>query len=76
MFAEWYRPGVQLDYPKGGSEGIIHALVRGVLKLVTARVRVRPACTSSIRSTGVSTSTLVLGTGVGTSTLGTFVIFW
>lgn len=20
MFAEWYRPGVKLDYPKGGSE--------------------------------------------------------
>nr|ATQ36019.1 prolycopene isomerase [Proteomonas sulcata] len=32
MFAEWYRPGVQLDYPKGGSEGIINALVRGIEK--------------------------------------------
>jgi len=32
MFAEWYRPGVQLDYPKGGSEGIIHALIRGIEK--------------------------------------------
>ncbi|EKX32504.1 hypothetical protein GUITHDRAFT_82257 [Guillardia theta CCMP2712] len=32
MFAEWYRPGVQLDYPVGGSEGIIQALVRGIEK--------------------------------------------
>jgi len=32
MFAEWYRPGVLLDYPKGGSEGIIHALIRGIEK--------------------------------------------
>ena len=32
MFAEWYRPGMQLDYPKGGSEGIIDALVRGIEK--------------------------------------------
>lgn len=32
MFAEWYRPGVLLDYPKGGSEGIINALVRGIEK--------------------------------------------
>eukprot|EP00287_Rhodomonas_sp_CCMP768_P022928 CAMPEP_0202818124 /NCGR_PEP_ID=MMETSP1389-20130828/8102_1 /ASSEMBLY_ACC=CAM_ASM_000865 /TAXON_ID=302021 /ORGANISM="Rhodomonas sp., Strain CCMP768" /LENGTH=357 /DNA_ID=CAMNT_0049490429 /DNA_START=47 /DNA_END=1120 /DNA_ORIENTATION=- len=32
MFAEWYRPGVQLDYPKGGSDGIINALVRGIEK--------------------------------------------
>jgi len=32
MFAEWYRPGVLLDYPKGGSEGIIKALIRGIEK--------------------------------------------
>lgn len=32
MFAEWYRPGVMLDYPKGGSEGIIYALIRGIQK--------------------------------------------
>ena len=27
-----YAAGVQLDYPKGGSEGIINALVRGIEK--------------------------------------------
>ena len=32
MFAEWYRPGVQLDYPVGGSEAIVNALVRGLEK--------------------------------------------
>lgn len=30
MFAEWYRPGVQLDYPIGGSGAIVDALVRGL----------------------------------------------
>eukprot|EP00667_Euglena_gracilis_P001722 EG_transcript_1721 len=32
MMADWYRPGVCLDYPKGGSGGIVNALVRGVTK--------------------------------------------
>ena len=32
MFAEWYRPGVVLDYPVGGSEAIVNALVRGMKK--------------------------------------------
>jgi phytoene dehydrogenase-like protein len=32
MLADWYRPGVTLDFPKGGSGGIVDALVRGVTK--------------------------------------------
>lgn len=32
MFADWYRPGVQLDYPVGGSGAIVQALVRGIRK--------------------------------------------
>lgn len=32
MFAEWYKPGVVLDYPMGGSGAIIDALVRGLEK--------------------------------------------
>jgi phytoene dehydrogenase-like protein len=32
MFAEWYKPGVQLDYPVGGSGAIVDALVRGLEK--------------------------------------------
>ena len=32
MFADWYRPGVKLDYPVGGSEALVEALVRGVEK--------------------------------------------
>ncbi|OAB61930.1 carotene isomerase [Leptolyngbya valderiana BDU 20041] len=32
MFAEWYRPGVVLDYPLGGSGAVIEALVRGLEK--------------------------------------------
>ncbi len=30
MFADWYRPGVVLDYPIGGSGALIDALVRGL----------------------------------------------
>lgn len=30
MFADWYRPGVQLDYPIGGSGALVDALVKGV----------------------------------------------
>ncbi len=32
MFREWYRPEVVLDYPVGGSEAIVKALVRGMEK--------------------------------------------
>ena len=32
MFADWYRPGVQLDYPMGGSAALVDALVRGITK--------------------------------------------
>ncbi|MEO0410060.1 MAG: NAD(P)/FAD-dependent oxidoreductase, partial [Cyanobacteria bacterium P01_A01_bin.135] len=30
MFADWYRPNVQLDYPIGGSQALVDALVRGL----------------------------------------------
>ena len=30
MFADWYRPGVQLDYPMGGSAAIVEALARSI----------------------------------------------
>ena len=32
MFAEWYRPGVKLDYPVGGSGALVDALVTGLQK--------------------------------------------
>ena len=32
MLADWYRPGVVLDYPRGGSGAIVDALVRAVRK--------------------------------------------
>jgi phytoene dehydrogenase-like protein len=32
MFADWYRPGVKLDYPVGGSAALVDALVRGLEK--------------------------------------------
>lgn len=30
MFADWYRPGVVLDYPIGGSGALVNALLRGL----------------------------------------------
>ncbi len=32
MFADWYKPGVVLDYPVGGSGALVDALVRGLQK--------------------------------------------
>lgn len=32
MLADWYRPGVTLDYPKGGSGSLVQALIRGIRK--------------------------------------------
>jgi phytoene dehydrogenase-like protein len=32
MFADWYRPNAQLDYPMGGSGALVKALVRGLRK--------------------------------------------
>jgi phytoene dehydrogenase-like protein len=32
MFADWYRPGVKLDYPVGGSAALVAALVRGLTR--------------------------------------------
>ncbi|GAB1538829.1 NAD(P)/FAD-dependent oxidoreductase [Scytonema sp. NUACC21] len=33
MFADWYKPGVMLDYPVGGSGALVEALVRGLKRL-------------------------------------------
>jgi phytoene dehydrogenase-like protein len=41
MLADWYRPGVTLDFPKGGSGSIVDALVRGVEKNNKSSVHVR-----------------------------------
>lgn len=32
MFADWYRPEVRLDYPKGGGGALVNALVRGLTR--------------------------------------------
>lgn len=32
MFADWYRPGVQLDYPMGGSAALVSAIARSITK--------------------------------------------
>lgn len=32
MFADWYKPGVVLDYPVGGSGALVDALVQGLEK--------------------------------------------
>ena len=31
MFNEWYRPGSALEFPRGGSQAMVNALVRSVL---------------------------------------------
>merc|ERR1712157_371934 len=39
MLADWYRPGVTLDFPKGGSGAIVDALVRGVVNTGNGKVQ-------------------------------------
>ena len=44
MMADWYRPGVTLDFPKGGSGAIVDALVRGLKKGEKGRLLLRTHC--------------------------------
>ena len=39
MFADWYRPGVQLDYPMGGSAALVEALARSITKPRSQKTR-------------------------------------
>ena len=39
MLSDFYRPGVALDFPKGGTQAIVEALVRGVTKHEGSHVR-------------------------------------
>ena len=32
MFAEWYKPNSCLEFPRGGSQAMVNALVRSVLQ--------------------------------------------
>ncbi|KAJ1458090.1 hypothetical protein M885DRAFT_461295 [Pelagophyceae sp. CCMP2097] len=56
MIEDFYREGAVMDFPKGGSGGLIDALARGVLK--------RPGCTIR-RSTAVESVVVENGKAVG-----------
>jgi phytoene dehydrogenase-like protein len=56
MFADWYRPDVQLDYPVGGSGALVDALVRGLTKYggqLMMNAHVEQVLVERQRSTGV-----------------------
>ncbi|MEM6446842.1 MAG: NAD(P)/FAD-dependent oxidoreductase, partial [Cyanobacteria bacterium P01_D01_bin.123] len=56
MFAEWYRPGVKLDYPIGGTGALVEALVRGLIKFggqLHLGKHVDRVCIEQNRATGV-----------------------
>ncbi|WP_199247705.1 NAD(P)/FAD-dependent oxidoreductase [[Phormidium] sp. ETS-05] len=56
MFAQWYRPGVLLDYPLGGGGAIIDALVRGLQKHggeLVLNAHVETVLVAGNRATGV-----------------------
>jgi phytoene dehydrogenase-like protein len=61
MLADWYRPGVTLDFPRGGSGAIVDALVRAVRK--------HPPCTVSLNS-HVEEIIIENGKAVGVQLLG------
>ncbi len=70
MFAEWYRPGVTLDYPIGGSAALVNALVRGLEKFggtLRLGAHVQEILVHNGRATGVklrSGEVLTAGTAV------------
>ena len=41
MLSDFYRPQVVLDYPLGGTQAIVNALVRGVTKYPNCHVDVK-----------------------------------
>lgn len=43
MFGEWYKPGSCLEFPRGGSQAMVAALVRGVLLFI--QITENLACT-------------------------------
>jgi phytoene dehydrogenase-like protein len=56
MFADWYRLGVRLDYPVGGSAALVAALVRGLEKhggSLRLGAHVEEIMVASDRATGV-----------------------
>lgn len=56
MFAEWYKPGVVLDYPVGGSGALVDALVRGLEKhggKLLLNAHVEEVLVKNNRATGV-----------------------
>jgi len=54
MLADWYRPGVTLDFPQGGSGAIVQALVRGVTKTGCGEVCVNSHVDEIIVEDGVA----------------------
>ncbi len=55
MFADWYRPNVKLDYPVGGSEALVNALVRGLTKhngMLMLNAHVESILTENKRASG------------------------
>jgi len=60
MLSDFYRPGVVLDYPKGGSRSIVDALVRGTTKhdgcTLQLNTHVDSLLIENNRAVGVNTS--------------------
>ncbi len=60
MFADWYRPEVRLDYPRGGGGALIEALVRGLTRHggeLRLRATVQQVLLQGQRAVGVQLST-------------------
>ena len=60
MLADWYRPGVTLDFPKGGSGAIVDALVRGVEKNGKSSVHVNSHVAEIMFENGKATGVKLL----------------
>ena len=59
LFAQWFEPQACLDYPKGGSAAVVHALVQGLVRhggTLRCHTRVRQLCLDGDRVCGVQLS--------------------
>lgn len=57
MFAEWYQPGVVLDYPMGGSGALVGALVQALVRhggRLQLNAHVEQVCVEGDRAVGVT----------------------
>eukprot|EP00798_Chlamydomonas_sp_ICE-L_P031698 gene31698-6902_t len=68
MFNSWYKPNSSLNFPIGGSQALVDALVRGVTKREGGRIMLNSHVEKVITKDGRATGVQLRGGGVITAT--------